>query len=358
MSPSPLEVPRELARRFDARAVKRQAVAMVNRLEANHPGLVAELRQDPLATLEAFAEVAFRVDGGTVGGGCSVLGSYSTNHNPPQITVTNTGNVPQMRYSALHELGHHEQQGDLEWGLAALMQADRDRARRLEEQVCEAFAAQVLLGDDVVLEVIGDGVPTASAIADLHAHTGASRSASAVAVVQLLRADGLVMVATADDRALFFAAAAGDIIVPKRGTVQAADSVVARAATAGSARSRDDSVMYGTGRTLDGFAADAVRDGEYVYAVFTSGRPGWVSGAYAPGRLRWGSKDVHCPCGSTFESGSGSGCDMCGRYDRCSDCGRCVCQGEKQRTKTCTECNLEWPLGRFAVGSPFCNDCA
>lgn len=358
MNASPREVPRELARRFDTRAVKRQAVAMVNRLEVNHPGLVADLRHDALAALEAFHEITFRVNNGQPGGGCSVLGSYSTNVNPPQITVTNTGNVPQMRYSALHELGHHEQQGDLEWGLAALMQQDDGRARRLEEQVCEAFAAEVLLGDDVVLPVIGDGIPTAAAIADLHASTGASRSACAVAVVQRLRADGLAMVVTAHDRALFFGAAAGDIIVPKRGTVQAADSVVARAATAGSAQSRDDSIMYGNGRTYDGFAADAVRDGNYVYAVYTSGRPGWVTGAYAPGRLRWGSREVHCSCGSVFESGSGSACEICGRYDRCPDCGRCVCQGEKQTTKTCPGCNFEWPLARFTGGSPLCNDCA
>ena len=330
---------------------------MVDRLESRHPGLVPALRHDPIDALSTFAEVTFQLREGPVGGGCSVLGSYSTNVDPPTIHVTRTPSLPQTWYSALHELGHHEQQGDLEWGLAALMDTDRSKARRLEEQVCEAFAAEILLGADRVAEVVGDGVPTARSIADLHA-TGASRSACAVRVVQLLRASGLAVIATAEDSKVFFAAAAGDIVVPKRGTVQPPESVVARAAGAGTAQSRDATVMYGTGRPFEGMAADAVRDGDYVYAVFTTGTPGWVDGPYAPGRTHWGSRDIHCRCGTSYESGSGGPCDLCGRRDRCPDCARCACQPEPATERVCEGgCNMVLALSRFPNGGNICSDC-
>lgn len=355
---SPREVPQELARRFDVRAVARQASLMVEQLEARRPGFGNALRADPLAALATFDEISFEMNFSPVRGGCSVLGSYSARSDPPLLTVTRTASVPQTWYSALHELGHHEQQRDFEWAIPALMGDDRSKARRLEEQVCEAFAAEILLGASRVLDIIGARVPTASSIATLHEATGASRSACAVRVVQLLRAAGLAMVATADDRAVFFAAAAGDVIVPKRGTVQPEGSVVARAANAGSSRSRDASVMYGTGSSFEGMAGDAVRDGDYVYAVFTQGVPGWVDGPYAPGRTYWGSNELHCRCGATYNAGSGSPCELCGRSDRCPDCGRCACQPDLTAERRCPGCNLELAPSRFPGGSELCRDCA
>lgn len=350
------DVPRELARRFDVRAVARQAARLVSQLEDRHPGIVDELRHDPLATLTTFSEVHLRIADGPSGGGCSVLGSYNPRTTPPTLTVTRTSSLPQTWYSALHELGHHEQQGDLAWAEAARIGGD-GKARQLEEQVCEAFAAEVLLGVDRVHDIIGDVVPTAASIAALHRDTGASRSACAVRVVQLLGAQGLAMVATAEDSATFFTAAAGDIFVPKRGTVQPVDSIVARAARDGRARSRDAAVMYGTGSTLEGLAGDAVRDGDYVYAVFTDGVPGWVSGPYAPGRTHWGSRDRHCRCGTSYSAGSGDACVLCRRRDRCPDCGRCACEPEQARERTCTRCFLVLDPARFPDAGTVCRDC-
>lgn len=356
MSAKP-EVPRELAKRFDVRAVGRQAAQMVTRLERRRPGFVAALRTDPIGALSGLDEVTFDLRDAPVWGGCSVLGSYNPAVMPPAIEVTRTPSLPQTWYSALHELGHHEQQGDLAWGQAALVAADRDRARRLEEQVSEAFAAEILLGADTVEEVIGDVVPTAKSIADLHEATGASRSACAVRVVQLLRAPGIAMVATADGK-VFFSAVAGDLFLPKRGTVQPPDSVVVRAVGAGSAQSRDASIMYGSGSTLEGFAADAVRDGDYVYAVFVEGTPGWARAAYAPKRVYWGSKDRHCRCGTSYEGGSGGPCRACGRRDRCPDCGRCACEPEQEIDKQCDKCFLVYPPAMFPDGGTVCSECS
>ncbi|WP_311208436.1 MULTISPECIES: ImmA/IrrE family metallo-endopeptidase [unclassified Aeromicrobium] len=348
------EVPAWLSTTFDRRAVARQAERLVQALHARRPNLLETLRRDPLEALRNFTEVQFELNEHSNSGGCSVLGRYDPSTEPPTISVTRTSQG-QTWFSALHELGHHEQQGDFGW-LSAMSDLPPREQRSLEEQVCEAFAAEVLLGSDVVHATIGDGISTARSIETLRHATGASRAACAVRVIQLLRADGAVMVTDLKGEVLF-ATGSGDVIAPRRGTVQPPDSVVARAASAGTSSSRDAAIMYGTGRQRHGFAADAVRDGQYVYAVFTSGRPGWATGAYIPRALHWDRAEHYCPCGEVFTPGTGNHCHHCARADRCPECNRCICEPAPARERTCTSCFLSLSLARFDGDSPTCRDC-
>lgn len=347
--------PAWLSTKFDAKTVAKRAGEFVQTLEARHPGLIETLREDPLDGLAQFPEVTFNLSAHQQSGTCSVLGSYDSSTDPPTISVARRGQG-QTWFSALHELGHHEQQSDFAWTADLLTIDDHFRRRGLEEQVCEAFAAEILLGADVVDDVIGDGIPTAKSIADLHHVTGASRAACAVRVLQLLRAEGLVMVATLEGEVLF-STGSGDVFAPKKSTVQPPDSVVTRAANAGTSNSRDASVMYGTGRQRHGFAADAVRDGDYVYAVFTAGKPGWVTGFYASKNLYWGSAEHDCRCGATFTRGTEAFCETCQRGDTCPDCGVCACAPEPVRDRTCTDCFMLWPVGHYLPGGTVCQTC-
>jgi hypothetical protein len=233
---------------------------------------------------------------------------------------------------------------------------DESLRRNLEEQVCEAFAAEILLGMDVVDRTVGAGIPTAKAIADLHLETHASRAACAVRVLQLLRADGLVMVANAMGEVLF-TTGSGGLFGPKKGTVQPPDSVVGRAAAAGTASSRDASVMYGTGREQHGFSADAVRDGDYVYAVFTTGRPGWVTGLHLSKNVYWGTAEHDCRCGATFRRDVEGFCETCGRGDKCPECGTCACTPEPVRDRQCSECFTLWPVSHYISDGAVCKGC-
>ncbi|VXB72521.1 ImmA/IrrE family metallo-endopeptidase [Aeromicrobium sp. 9AM] len=349
------DVPAWLSTKFDAKTVAKRAAEFVGNMDARHPGLVETLRDDPLEALAQFGEVTFTLSAHQQSGKCSVLGSYTTFTDPPTISVTRRGQG-QTWFSALHELGHHEQQGDFAWTVALDTIDDERRRGRLEEQICEAFAAEILLGADVVDEIIGDDIPTAKSIADLHHATGASRAACAVRVLQLLRAEGLVMVATLEGEVLF-STGSGDVFAPKKGTVQPPDSVVARAADAGTSSSRDASVMYGTGRQQHGFAADAVRDDDYVYAVFTAGKPGWVTGFYASKNLYWGSAEHDCRCGATFTRGAEAYCETCNRGDTCPECGVCACAPEPVRDLTCTDCFMVWPTSHYLPGGTVCQGC-
>jgi hypothetical protein len=305
--------PAWLSTKYDARAVAARAEEFVTTLDQRLPGFLETLRDNPLDALASFDEVQFRVDDQPQRGSCSILGRYDPNAMPPSIVVTRTS-TGQTLFSALHELGHHEQQRDFDWLEALETISDSQRQRTLEEQVCEAFAAEVLLGMDVVENVIGTGTPTASSIAALHEATGASRSACAVRVLQLLRVDALVMM-TNLDREILFATGYGDVFTPKRGTVQTIDSIVSRATAGTHVTDRDASVMYGSGAELHGLAGDAVRDGEYVYAVFTMGKPGWVPGgkAYIPAHTSWSKREHDCRCGTTYQRGHGARTAACAR---------------------------------------------
>lgn len=351
-----VESPAWLSTKYDARAVAKRAKEFTAALEERRPGLIEMLRSNPLDALANFDEIQFRVDNHKQPGSCSVLGRYDPAAIPPSIAVTRTSSG-QTWFSALHELGHHEQQRDFDWLEALHTISEPPRRRALEEQVCEAFAAEVLLGMEVVESTIGNGTPTAKSIATLRT-TGASRSACAVRVLQLLRADALVMV-TDLDREVLFAVGNGDAFTPKRGTVQPLDSIVGRAIGDAHVTEHDSVVMYDSGAQLHGLAGDAIRDSNYVYAVFTMGRPGWVPAekAYLPARTWWSKSEYHCRCGETFHRGRGGDCQICQRADTCPACGTCACAPEPMRNRICSICFTEWSTARFQGASTICDDC-
>ncbi len=347
-----IEVPRAVAGRFAARQVKASAGRLVRGLDERVPGFVEQLRADPLGALAVFAEITFMVRSAAVGSRCSVLGRYDGEVDPPTITITRTS-PGQTRFTALHELGHHEQRGDVDWFDAALSRG-APGADRLEEQVCEAFAAEILLGDDVVAAVLGDQPITADSVTALRSASGASRAACSVRVAQMLGAQGFVMVGGLDGNALF-TAASGDRVPPAKNVYQGERSVLTIAGHAGRARDDDADVRYRTGSRFGGLRADAVRDGDYVYAVFTEGRAGWRKLDIGGGAGHWIAREQDCRCGTTFARTGRDMCPECGT-ERCPDCARCGC-GVVERVRTCTQCYLQFGAGMFTQHDTICDGC-
>lgn len=347
------EVPREVAGRFASRQVARAAARLVDNLDSRRPGLLEQLRADPLAALHDFDELELRLttDGGSR---CSVLGRYDDSRDPPLITVVRSPSLGQTWFTALHELGHHEQRGDVDWFDAALARGS-DPAHRLEEQVCEAFAADVLLGDDVAARVLGPGQVSAHSVAELRRATGASRSACCVRVAQLLGAPGFVLLGDLEGTVLF-TALSGDRIRPAHHTAQGEQSVLTLAGRNGYARDDDGYLRYGNGRPLRGLRADAVRDGNYVYAVLTEGRAAWTTVDVGYRGPHWEPAELHCDCGQTYAR---TGLDMCEhcRTERCPACGRCACP-PAAKNRICDVCQFEYSVARFDGDSTTCRDCA
>ncbi len=322
------------------------------------PGVLERLRKDPFAELSRWSEIRIvRVSTGEIGRsvdtgkGCSVLGQYNGEDTPPSITVMGSIRPGRPWFTVLHELGHHEQRGDLEWYDSALSR-QADGGWELEEQVCEAFAADILLGEDVAAAVLEGRAVDASAVPLLHKATGASRMACCVRVAQLFGDECLVLITDLNGR-VYFSASSGNISRPKAGTAQALNSIPVRAASAGSIISSNADLSYATGRVRAGLRAHSVRDGNYVYTIFTTGfTPGvsWIFLVRGVVRTRLVLRDCQ-------EHSDGYGlrrCPVC-HQGKCPNCNACSCGVASE--KTCSSCHLTWSVARFATGGDICRDC-
>ena len=354
---SRVEVPVAVRSRYYGRQVRAAAVRLLENLDARRPGVVGRLRADPFVELHGWSdEVAVRrVPIHSLHGGCSVIGQYSDDTDPPTLSVLDGGSSGQRRFTVLHELGHHEQRGDLPWFDAALAKQS-DNGRRLEEQVCDSFAAEVLLGQDVVDRVLGEEAPSAESVLLLREETGASRAACCVRVAQLLRCEGLVILTDLAGEVLFAAVNGSSFFRPKRGTAQGSDSLAVRAAALGRAQDPDAFLQYATGTRLIHLRGEAIRDGNYVYVVLRDGRAPWQKTDLGP-RAAWDVPARNCAaCGEELERPGEDPCPQC-RRPRCSGCGaRCEC-GRLSGDKTCSACSLSWSRTRFPGDGDVCADC-
>ncbi|MGH2732282.1 MAG: ImmA/IrrE family metallo-endopeptidase [Actinomycetota bacterium] len=312
-------------------------------------GTCDALRTNPLASIPpAFGiEVRLRAESSSAGT-CSVDGSYFD--QPPRISVALSASHGRRYFTALHELGHYLQRNDLE--IMDALVADDD-PWDLEEEVCDVFAAEVLLPPELVGGIIGDAGPTAQEVARLFRQSQASREACCVRAAQRIRGSGYVMLGTPEGLALFTANHNVPYRVARR-TPQGADHLVARAGRMGSARG-ESRICYASGTLSPPYHADAVRDADYIFAVFVSDRPPWGGLSILssdPGPV--GYETTCARCGDDFE-GFGLPCSRCGDWV-CPHCNRCSCN-DGLYERVCQRCNLRKHVAQFEARSEICRDC-
>src|SRR4051794_40680097 len=159
--------------------VRRQAQAMLPALDTVLPGRRDDLGRDPVEVLRTWPAVAYReVPAADTGSRCSVAGAYYGTEDPPLLTVADAASPGRRAFTALHELGHHLQQSDLD--LADLVDLHDGNADQFEDAACDAFAADVLLPAERVARHLPGGTPTADHIVALHRDATASRAAVCV----------------------------------------------------------------------------------------------------------------------------------------------------------------------------------
>jgi IrrE N-terminal-like domain len=164
-------------------------------LDSLDPDVRDGLSIDPIAVITARLKVRVQLRPERSGTGhCSIDGSYFP--DPPRISVAESLSRRRVNFSVLHELGHHLQADDAI--LADILWHEPDGGTGLEEDVSDAFAAEVLLPQHLVDEIIGDAGPTAAAVADLFATTQASREACCVRAAHRVRGPGYVVLADPD----------------------------------------------------------------------------------------------------------------------------------------------------------------
>lgn len=302
---------------------QRQAVRLVSSISDDEKSHFAA---DPVATLMDLGFSIREVPPSGIGSGCSVAGSYSEGP-PPVITVVTDLSRGRRRFSALHEYGHALVKDDDE--TLDLLFAEVDHGNRLEEEICDAVAAELLLPRALVAAHISDMGPTARSVIELFHGSQASREAVCVRAAQRIHGVGHVMLAR--DGVARFTSSRGMPFGISRDTNQGADHITMRAGTSGRARGLSE-VTYASGATSDQFHADAVADGDgYVFAVFVEERPAWERNFAPPIVDRTIPNEVECSHCDVQFTAFGAPCKHCGDYRHAGGCDRCSCRAGKER---------------------------
>jgi hypothetical protein len=314
----------------------------------------AELALNPMATLSARGDVdVISVDPNSLPTHCSVAACYIATSSPPQILVSHDAAAARRAFSILHEYAHHLR--DVVPAVADEFWSMPDGGKAIEEDLADAFAAAILIPEPVRLESFEHGVTAAAVVRLSHISSG-SREACCVAAANQLPTPGYVMLLDSSGTARFTARQGNELPI-RRGTRQAA-TILATAAHGGRARGVD-TPTFASGVTGRQMHVDAVLDGQYIFAVWTTDSP------------PWGGLSVPLNDGPTGHDGYCEACDVeftawttpCQECDEphCSRCGACACQpGAKLlpsvRNRTCDRCFLTLPVAAFAGDSPTCKE--
>jgi hypothetical protein len=284
--------------------------------------------------------------------GCSVAGGYRW--DPPTLIVTESMSRRRQQFTVLHELGHHIQKTDIALGTAVV---DHREPEAFEDACCDAFAAQILLPDDLVdahTSVLGPTVDTAT---ELFAISNASRAAICVRLIGQLQSPGAVVVL---DQAgvVTFAAARGGLYPPARGSDQTANPLVAAAMNVeGTDRTitlDDAQIWYRSGHSSDRLYGQAAWAADRLFLLMVAYKAPWLS--FSPPRDgtaqhttdRW-EQCERCQQSFTVTSF----CPSC-EQPRCPS-GHCDCTANTE--KTCTNCFLRKHRSQFLPGADICQEC-
>ncbi|MFG2445009.1 ImmA/IrrE family metallo-endopeptidase [Nocardia fluminea] len=272
---------------------------------------------------------------------------------PAAIVLAPSYSTGRQLFSLGHEFCHFLIGQDAE--LADLLFEEPDEGRALEEDICDAFAAMVLIDDALVKRSLDGGV-TASNLVRLFEASRASRAACAIAVSEYLKVPGYVIIAEVDraESAVRTRIAAGahGVLPIRHGTVQEG-TLLEVAARTGHARGTGQ-LRFASGAYTDTFHCDVICRGGYVFAVMVNDGPAWESLSVHPG-VRGGFDHEYCAhCSAEFYP-AGTACQLCGSHT-CSTCRRCSCEAAAPpRARVCKACFLERP-GTYFDGDS-CLDC-
>ena len=343
-----------MPRTFDA--VPTQVDAMVRVWEARG-GSQDDLTRDAFAALESRDDLTvLRVPEFVPHDsqlGCSVAGGYRW--DPPTLIVTQSMSWRRQQFTLLHELGHHIQKTDIALGTAIV---EHREPEAFEDASCDAFAARMLLPDDLVEAHIHGSGPTVSTATGLFAASNASRAAICVRLVGRLRSAGVV--AVLDGAGIVtFAGACGGLFPPARGSDQSANPLVQAAMRAdrdGRVVTRDDAqIWYRDGHTSDLLYGQAAWVGDRLFLTMVSYGAPWLT--FSPPRDSTAdlAPDAWDECEHCHQEFVAEGvCWRC-EHPRCPS-GHCGCTANTEQT--CTECFLCKHPSQFDTGSTVCRDCA
>lgn len=332
-----------------------QAESMITVVEQIRPGASERLRADPFSELDEWPGLSVAVVHETPAAeGCSVAGSYQS--SPPQLVVTASKSTGRRNFTVLHELGHHLQQTDIDLGNRLFQCSDPDQ---LEEQSCDAFAAQILLPDRELRSAIDPRGPTPQDVVDLFTTgSSASREACCVWAARHLRGSGVVILFDSVG-VVRFAAPRGFIPPARRSDQSRTPLIEAALRSRGTGATRDEThVVYRDGHVSNSvFGQARWFDDDYLVAILLTDNVPWKSLAIPQvpkghdDRSRWWDCET---CEESFPVTQR--CDRC-NSPRCPNL-HCGCDSARlAKERLCPDCNFYHHPSRFSAGSTLCNDC-
>lgn len=308
---------------------------------------LAALRDDAFGTLVRSSEITVTIEDGLVNTGCGGGGYYRS--SPPTIHL-HPATSRRDNFTLLHELAHHLQQSHDQWGFTLMDMPDLVR-RKIEEAVCDQFAAQVLMP---VCDVDrhATALHPADVMAGLFARSEASRSATLQRVREMLPAESRWLLAVADVGGVVITSATtyDDPPPPKDFVQDGFRRVAAEAMDSAVRREFHEGIEYRTGAVLDDLCVEAALDHEERY-VFIALRPTMANGA---GTWTYPQRECSNPaCEKTFQAKQSSGrCETCQNF-KCPHCHRCGCIASEGPT-TCTSCFMAYTPSEMASGNHEC----
>ena len=331
-----------------------QAGQMLRVLDRDWPGSRERLQRDALAELGRWREIQVSmVPDSQTDIGCSVAGGYVHTTNPPTLTVTTSLSPRRQGFTALHELGHHLQKNDID--LAVAVRAQLADITDFEDAACDAFAARVLIPDNLLPVSVSGRSPTAADVVTLFERTQASRAACCVRIAERLAGHGVITLLDHAGKVLF-AVGRGDIFPPTRDSDQSRTSLVSQALrTSGDARHDSTHVLYRNGSTSAALYGDAAWCDGYLVTVAVLDRPGWRAFAQPrpdSGKIISRNREWCELCEEEFPA-----VDQCGRcrQPRCP-VGHCGCTAGRERM--CKRCFLKKSPAQFPSSTAdICTEC-
>ena len=314
--------------------------------------------EDPCAAVEMyFGPIGFQAlpSRQLAHNDCSTDGYYDPYLDPtrPWIIYAEDVHERRIRFTILHELGHHL----LATAAAALLDdldqlgGSPDGAIQAEEAVCHRFAGHLLVPDQAIQNTIGTDRVVPEHVRRLHDSSGASWEAVAIRIAEAIPGQGAVVLLR-DNTNVSFAAASpglGSSWWP-RGSRIDPNGPLAHALSSRQT-ARPEIYRYGLGYPKAMFC-DTLPIHEQLAIGVLSTKPsdGSLSIIEEP-EPAWKDRVEFCEWHPGVERDVGW-CDRC-KGHRCPECGRCGCN-KPAKNPLCPACGL---LSPFRPGASVCRDC-
>jgi hypothetical protein len=286
---------------------------------------------------------------------CSTDGYYDPFIDPecPRIIYADDVAPRRIRFTLLHELGHH-----LFNTSAARLLDDLDRlggsserAKRLEEFVCHGFASELLLPTQLVDHVL----PTNSPVLPQHVrelHESArevSLDAVAVRVAHRLHTPGAVVIIRNEGTVAFCAARGLEGGWWPRDSVTDPNGALVRALRI-QQTARPDTYRWQLPFARQLHCDTLPVHGQLAIGVLSTNPSDGSLNIVEEVEPAWKTREYWCE--QCNEERTQGWCDRC-HGPHCPDCGRCGCIQPK-RNPLCKQCGLQNP---FRAGASMCVDC-